>query len=66
MEQRLVELEKKLMFQEHALEELQDIVNDQQKTIKALQKELTAVHDKMNQEALTEPHDASDEKPPHY
>lgn len=44
MEQRLVDLETKIAFQENAISQLSDVIVDQQRQIDQLRKELEALH----------------------
>lgn len=67
MEERLIEMETKLAFQDNTIEELSDVVYKQQLQIDQLKKELTGVQEKLRviEPSLT---GANDEEPlpPHY
>jgi SlyX protein len=62
MEPRLVDLEIRYTHLERQYAELSQVVFDQQKTIDAIQKELTRLRGRL--EELGEP--APNENPPHY
>lgn len=63
-EQRLIDLEIKLSYQEVQMEELQKVVNDQYMTMERLEKALKTITDRIK----TEDSSANPEhqKPPHY
>jgi SlyX protein len=67
MEERLIEMETKLAFQDNTIEELSDVVYKQQLQIDQLKKELTGVQEKLR---VIEPSlaGAKEEEPlpPHY
>jgi SlyX protein len=66
-EQRLIELETKLAFQETTLNELNDIVTAQQKKIDILQAAIQELYERMKSMAEESIHDPADEPPPpHY
>ena len=65
-EQRLIELEIKIAYQEDLLQELNRIVAEQQRKIQLLEKTCTFLHDRMDsfrQESIGE---AVEPPPPHY
>lgn len=67
MEERLIELESRLSFQEHTLQELNDIVVAQQQELTALRLALQELDRRLR--ALTPPPLAGAEEeapPPHY
>lgn len=67
MEERLIELESRLSFQEHTLQELNDIVVAQQQELAALRLALQELDRRLR--ALTPPPLAGAEEetpPPHY
>lgn len=67
MEQRLIELETKLAFQETTLHELNDIVAAQQKKIDILQAAIQELHERMRSMGEETVRDLSEETPPpHY
>lgn len=43
MEKRIIELETKIAFQEHMLEELNDVITEQQRQLDRLEKEVGAL-----------------------
>jgi SlyX protein len=65
-EPRLNDIELKLMEQEHALNDLSDVVNKQWQEIEKLKRQLSRAGDRIDtlEEAL--PDGAPVEKPPHY
>ena len=67
MESRVIELESKLAFQEHMINELNDIITDQQKQIDQLREEQRVFNQRL--QSIAESSDVSNEKeppPPHY
>ena len=67
MEDRLIELETKLAFQETTLHELNDIVTAQQEKIDILQEAMQQLHERMkamSEETVRDP--ADEPPPPHY
>lgn len=67
-EQRIVELETRLAYQEHTLNELNDVITDQQKQLTRLEQLLTTLGSRIEAlaEAVPRNTDAAVEKPPHY
>lgn len=65
MEDRIVELEKKISFLEHFLEEVQEVVFDQQKKINELFDQMDVFKAHMNNESLVKSCEDED-LPPHY
>lgn len=64
---RLVELETRLIFQEHTLQALNDVVTRQQQQIDALVREVHALKDRLHAAAPSPVGSLEDEKPPpHY
>ena len=64
---RLMEIETKLAFQEHTVEELNGVVIDQQEEIQQLKNTVQYILDKM--ELLVDTHmerAPANERPPHY
>jgi len=65
MKQRIIELEKKVSFQDAEIKDLGNAVMLQHKKIEALRKNLTVLQDKIKSGALVK--DINDEEPPpHY
>ena len=66
MENRVVELETKISYQEHLLQELNDVIASQQQQIDRLEQELRRIreHLKGNDSHLARPEEES--PPPHY
>jgi SlyX protein len=64
-EQRLVELETKITFQDHLLETLNKVVSEQQQTIDTIEKQLKVLALRMNPTSDVDIGPAN-EKPPHY
>jgi len=65
LEKKIIELEKKVAFQDHAISELNATVTDQYKRLEALERELKLVKDKHNSGDLVRQQE-DEEKPPHY
>lgn len=66
-ETRMVELETRLTFQEHAVQTLNDVVAHQQRQIEALVQEVNALKDRLRAAAPSPVGPLEDEKPPpHY
>ena len=66
-EDRLVEIETKMAFQENILKDLSDAVYIQQKQIDALDKTIKQLVDQIEDSSVISPGgDLKDEKPPHY
>ena len=64
---RLMDIETKLAFQEHTIEELNSVVIEQQEEIERLKNAVEYLLDKMQQFADTQMERApANEKPPHY
>ena len=66
LESRLTELEVKLSYAEDLIEGLNTTVFRQQEQIELLQKQLTILHRKMQEDAAAERRDPRDDIPPHY
>jgi len=67
MENRLIELESRLAFQEHTLQELNEVVVRQQQEITQIRRELEAVHAQVRALSAQPLANRSDESiPPHY
>ena len=65
MEERIIELEKRIAYLDMQVEELTEVINNQQALIADLQKQVSAISDKMDSEELVKP--VEDEvPPPHY
>lgn len=65
MEKRIIELEKKIAFQEHSIAELNDALIAQQKAIKALETQLKAFQEKVASADLVRKQE-DETPPPHY
>ena len=63
-EERMVEIESKIAHQEHAHEQLNEVVYDQQKQIEALRKQLVQLKQRLEDRDNQEP--IEDAPPPHY
>lgn len=67
IENRAVEIETRLAFQEHTLQALNDVVTHQQQQIEALVREIQALKDRLLAAAPSPVGPPEDEKPPpHY
>jgi len=65
MEKRIIELEKKVTFMDHKLDELNEVIIDQSKTINELKSQLTKVNDQISSGDLVRRLE-DEEPPPHY
>ncbi|HBG61154.1 MAG: hypothetical protein A2Y03_06425 [Omnitrophica WOR_2 bacterium GWF2_38_59] len=65
MEDRIVELEKKISFLEHSIEELNDVILDQQKKIADLVLRTDAFKEHLKNESFVKNYE-DEELPPHY
>jgi len=66
-EDRLVDIETKIAFQENTIKDLSDTVYDQQKQIDALNETLKHLIDQIRDSSIMSPgRNLKDEKPPHY
>lgn len=66
-EERLIELEIKLAYQEDLLQTLNSIVTGQQKQIGRLEETLLVLHDRMKSLAFADDKNQPDDQPPpHY
>ena len=63
-DQRLIDLETKISFQEVLIEDLQKIVNDQYLSLEKIEKHVKLLENKI--EAGSESSAPKNEKPPHY
>lgn len=67
LEQRIIELESKLAFQEHTIQELNDIVTSQQKEISLFNQKLQLLRSQLTQLMPSNIASSSEETPPpHY
>ena len=62
-EQRLIDLETKISFQEVLIEDLQKVVNDQYLSLEKIEKNMTFLTEKLKASDASLP---KNEKPPHY
>lgn len=65
MEKRIVELEKKIAFQEKTIDDLNGEVIEQQKRIDALERIVKQLKQQVSSEGIVKPL-ADEEPPPHY
>lgn len=68
IQENLIEIETKLAFQEETIEQLNDVIIAQQKTIDKLQRQLVQLNTKVEEESQHWNTDQNpiDETPPHY
>ena len=67
LEIRVIEIESRLSFQEHTLQELNDVVTRQQQQIDALVREIQTLTDRLRAATPSPIGPLEDEKPPpHY
>ena len=67
MERRIIELETKISYQEHTIQELNDVVTTQQRQIDALEREMKRIRDHLKEASgsqIARPEE--DVPPPHY
>lgn len=65
-EETIIELQTKIAFLEDTVQELSDVIAEQQKDIKVLNKTNKAIVEKLNALISGEEISADFEKPPHY
>lgn len=65
-EQRLIELEIKLAYQEDLLQELNSIVAQQQMQISRLEETCKLLYERLKSLSFVEELDQTDNQPPHY
>ncbi|NOQ35185.1 MAG: SlyX protein [Methylococcaceae bacterium] len=66
-EERIIELEIKLAYQEDLVETLNDIVSEQQKQIQRLEESFTLLHQRQQSLAESiESNESDNQPPPHY
>jgi len=65
MEKRIIELEKKVTFMDHKLEEFNEVIVHQSKAIDELKSQLTNVNDQISSGELVRRLEDED-PPPHY
>lgn len=68
-EQRMIELESRIAFQEHSISELQELVATQQKQLYDMEEALKVMARRISQISTgssSESATGDDEKPPHY
>lgn len=65
MEDRIIEIEKKIAFQEDTIDHLNQAIIDQQKHIRELESQIKRLEDLMSAEEFIKPQD-EETPPPHY
>lgn len=65
-EQRLIDLETKVSYQEVQIEELRETVHEQYLLVELLQKELKTILDRLQSDNSPSAPSIINEKPPHY
>lgn len=66
MEDRLVDLETRLAFQEQTLEKLNEVIVDQERRLDVLSKRLQAAEERLRAIPVSNVERSEDEPPPHY
>jgi len=68
IEDKIIEIETKITFQEQTIEALNDVIIGQQKAIETLKRQLQQLNTKVQQESQHWNNEGIiiDEKPPHY
>jgi len=69
LEQQIIELQERVLFQEDALQKLDTVITKQYSTIDALTRRIKQLEDKLDavrDELQRQPFSPADEKPPHY
>ena len=66
LEQRLVEIERRLSYSERAAEDLSNVVAAQGRTIDALERKVSGLHRRLEDSASWQPSPQDDQPPPHY
>ncbi|MCA9392654.1 MAG: SlyX family protein [Candidatus Omnitrophica bacterium] len=65
MEERIIELEKRVAYLDMQIEELTEVINSQQTALSDLQNQINTFSEKMESGELVKPID-DEEPPPHY
>ncbi len=65
MEKRIIELEKKISFQDHAIEKLNEVITEHYKKIEELQKLVIQLKEQQKGGSLVKDIE-NEEPPPHY
>lgn len=65
MDERIIELEKRIAYLDMQIEELTEVINGQQTTLEDLQKKLNFMFEQIDSGELVKPIE-SEEPPPHY
>jgi len=65
MEERIIELEKRIAFQDDCVEQLSQALIEQQKKIESLEVQLRIVQSRISDEEFVRPQE-EEEPPPHY
>ena len=68
LQNKIIEIETKLIFHEDTIDQLNAVIIKQQNAIDKLQNQIVQLNTKFEQEAqhLSSDNSATDEKPPHY
>lgn len=66
MEEKIIDIETRLAFQDDTLQELSDVIYRQQQQIDQLEKTVYQLLGKVEELMQSGPDDIVDEKPPHY
>lgn len=66
MENRVIELETKISYQEHLLQELNDVIASQQQQIDRLEKELQRIREHLKGDSGQLARPGEEAPPPHY
>lgn len=66
LEAKLIELESMLGFQDHTIEQLNDVIYKQQLAIEDLESKITLVTDMVKKQDGYETRTLEEEKPPHW
>ena len=68
IEEKIIEIETKMAFQEETIEQLNDVIIGQQKAIDKLQRQLVQLNTKIEEESQHWQSESNpvDETPPHY
>lgn len=66
MQEKIIDIETRMAFQDDTIQELSDVIYRQQKQIDQLEKSVQLLLDKVQDLTHSQPGAIIDEKPPHY
>ena len=66
MDERFIELESRIAFQDHTIDTLNEVVTQQQQQLDQLERKLEAFSLQVNKLAQAQPEQGKEKPPPHY